>query len=109
MRRSFWESLLVMIPRIAQPVRNPFPITSGPLHLPVPDYLRAFTSTRRPPRIGVVRDFYREKAAGYVWRHTEKVLARLKKAGARLEEAKMPMSFAIVEDAHRIIMRVEAG
>src|SRR4030043_95535 len=57
---------------------------------PVPDYLRAFTSTRRPPRIGVVRDFYREKAAGYVWRHTEKVLARLKKAGARLEEAKMP-------------------
>ena len=76
---------------------------------PVPDYLRAFTSTRKPPRIGVVRDFYREKAEGYVWRHTGKVLARLKKAGARLEEARMPMSFAAVEDGHRIIMRVEAA
>jgi Asp-tRNA(Asn)/Glu-tRNA(Gln) amidotransferase A subunit family amidase len=56
-----------------------------------------------------VREYYEEKSEGQVWRHTEQALARLERAGARVEEVKMPPSFAVVQDAHRIIMRVEAA
>ena len=81
------------------------PTTSPEL---VPDYLRAFKHSRLP-RIGVVRAFYKEKSEGQVWKHTEKIISRLVRAGGRIEEVKMPGSFAAVQDAHRIIMRVEAA
>jgi aspartyl-tRNA(Asn)/glutamyl-tRNA(Gln) amidotransferase subunit A len=76
---------------------------------PAPDYLRACKSLRRPPRIGIVREYYQEKSEEEVWRHTEKTWMQLRRAGAPVEEAKMPSSFAAVQDAHRIIMRVEAA
>ena len=76
---------------------------------PVPDYLRSCRSLRRPPRIGIIREYYQEKSEEQVWRHTEKVLMQLKKAGAPVEEVKMPPSFAAVQDAQRVIMRVEGA
>ena len=76
---------------------------------PVPDYTRSLRSLRRPPRIGIVREFYQEKSAESVWRHTEKIVSQLKKAGGKIREVKMPASFAAVQDAHRIIMWVEAA
>lgn len=75
---------------------------------PVADYARSLKSSK-PPRIGIVRAFYREKSAEQVWRHTEETLSKLEKVGARAEEVKMPASFAAVQDAHRIIMRAEAA
>ena len=75
---------------------------------PVPNYTRLLKSSP-PPRIGVVRAFYREKSEEQVWRHTEGILSRLEAAGARVGEVKMPESFAAVQDAHRIIMAVEAA
>jgi aspartyl-tRNA(Asn)/glutamyl-tRNA(Gln) amidotransferase subunit A len=56
-----------------------------------------------------VQEYYKEKSEKQVWQHTEKTLMQLKKAGGRVEEVKMPPSFAAVQDAHRIIMRVEAA
>lgn len=76
---------------------------------PVPDYLRSCKSLRRPPRVGIIREYYQEKSEEEVWRHTEKVLMQLKKAGAPVEEVKMPPSFAAVQDAQRVIMRVEGA
>lgn len=76
---------------------------------PVSNYRRALRSLRRPPRLGLVRAFYQEKADPPVWEHTEKVIRRLRKAGARVEEVTMPESFAVAVDAHRIIMRVEGA
>lgn len=76
---------------------------------PVPDYMRSLRSLRRPPRIGIVREFYQEKSAESVWNHTEKILSQLKRAGGKMREVKMPASFAAVQDAHRIIMWVEAA
>jgi amidase len=76
---------------------------------PVPDYLRSCKSLRRPPRIGIIREYYQEKSEEQVWRHTEKVLMQLRKAGAPVEEVKMPPSFAAVQDAQRVIMRVEGA
>jgi len=76
---------------------------------PVPDYMRSLRSLRRPPRIGIVREFYQEKSEEPVWKHTEKILNKLKRAGGKMREVKMPSSFAAVQDAHRIIMWVEAA
>jgi len=75
----------------------------------VPDYTRFLKSSRKPPRIGVVRTFYRGNSEEEVWRHTEETLAKFEKAGAGVEEVKMPPSFTPVQDALRIIMRVEAA
>ena len=76
---------------------------------PVPDYVRSLHSLRRPPRIGIVREFFQEKSAESVWKHTEKIMNQLKRAGGKMREVKMPSSFAAVQDAHRIIMWVEAA
>jgi aspartyl-tRNA(Asn)/glutamyl-tRNA(Gln) amidotransferase subunit A len=76
---------------------------------PVPDYRRSLRSFRQPPRIGVVRVFYRERSEEEVWKHTEEILAKLARAGGRLEEVKMPASFPAVQDTLRIIMRAEAA
>jgi aspartyl-tRNA(Asn)/glutamyl-tRNA(Gln) amidotransferase subunit A len=75
---------------------------------PVPDYTRAPKSPRAP-FIGVVEEFYRNNSEAQVWKNTDEVLARLKKAGAKAETVKMPGSFAVVHDAHRIVMRTEGA
>jgi aspartyl-tRNA(Asn)/glutamyl-tRNA(Gln) amidotransferase subunit A len=75
---------------------------------PVSDYTRA-PRLSRPPLIGVVQDFYRKNSEAQVWQNTQKALARLKKAGARGENVKMPASFAVVHDAHRVVMRTEGA
>lgn len=76
---------------------------------PVADYPRFLKSSGKPPRIGVVQAFYRENAQEEVWKHTEDIGRQLQKAGARLEEVKMPDCFSSVQHAHAIIMRVEAA
>ncbi len=76
---------------------------------PVPDYTRSGRPSRKPPRIGVVRAFFAEKTEEPVWSHTEKTMAKLEKAGARIVEVEMPSSLAAVQDAHRIIMRTEGA
>jgi len=75
---------------------------------PVPDYTRAPKSSRAP-FIGVVEEFYRKNSETQVWKNTDEVLARLKKTGAKAETVKMPGSFAVVHDAHRIVMRTEGA
>lgn len=75
---------------------------------PVHDYTRA-PKTSRAPFIGIVEEFYRKNSEAQAWKNTDKVLARLKKAGAKMEIVKMPGSFAVVHDAHRIMMRTEGS
>jgi len=75
----------------------------------VPDYRRFLKSPLKAPRIGVIRNFYQEKAEKKVWAFFEETLAKLADAGGKIEEVKMPESFAVVQDAHRIIMRVEGA
>jgi aspartyl-tRNA(Asn)/glutamyl-tRNA(Gln) amidotransferase subunit A len=57
----------------------------------------------------VVEEFYRKNAEDPVWKNMKAALGRLKKAGARVEKVKMPESFAVVHDAHRILMRAEGA
>ena len=74
----------------------------------VPDYTRSRKSSRAP-LIGVVEEFYRKNAEDQVWENTRAVLERMKKAGARVEIVKMPESFAVAHDAHRVLMRAEGA
>lgn len=82
------------------------PKDPGSLRGPVPD-LRAALDRRDPPRLGVVRDFFWEKADPAVARATDRALEQLAKAGARLEDRRLPASFATGHAAHRIVMKAE--
>jgi aspartyl-tRNA(Asn)/glutamyl-tRNA(Gln) amidotransferase subunit A len=76
---------------------------------PVPDYSRFLRPARRPLRLGLIRSFYKENSAKEVWKNTEETLQKLSRAGARVEAVNMPPSFAVVQDAHHIIQKVEAA
>lgn len=75
---------------------------------PVPDY-RAALERRQPPRIGLLRDFFFEKADTEVRRATGDVVDRLARAGAVVEEAKLPESFSAIHAAGWTIIQVEAA
>jgi aspartyl-tRNA(Asn)/glutamyl-tRNA(Gln) amidotransferase subunit A len=76
---------------------------------PVPDYLRAVQRADHPPRLGLVRQFYLDRADPEVRAHTEAVADRLARAGASVEEVKLPESSSAVLAAHRVIMQVETA
>jgi aspartyl-tRNA(Asn)/glutamyl-tRNA(Gln) amidotransferase subunit A len=74
---------------------------------PVPDYLAALTS-RRAPRVGLLREFF-ERATPEVADTTAQVVNRLARAGADIEEAKLPPTFRAVAAAAYVIMRGETA
>jgi aspartyl-tRNA(Asn)/glutamyl-tRNA(Gln) amidotransferase subunit A len=76
---------------------------------PVAEYPRLLKSSRRPLRIGLVRAFYEKNSAKAVRENTEAAVQKISRAGAQVEEVKMPPSFGAVHDAHPIIQRVEAA
>lgn len=85
------------------------PLDPASSHAPVPDYLQAVQRAERPPRLGLVRQFFLERADPEMRAHTEEVAERLARAGAGVEEVKLPDSFSALHAAHRIIMQVEAA
>ena len=54
---------------------------------PVPDYARALSSTAAPPRLGVMRQYFLERADPEVRAITESAVQRLADAGAQIEES----------------------
>jgi aspartyl-tRNA(Asn)/glutamyl-tRNA(Gln) amidotransferase subunit A len=76
---------------------------------PVPNYLKALEWEVWNPHIGLIRDFFLEKATAEVQKNIENTVERLSKAGATIEEVKLPQSFSVLHAAHRTIMRVEAA
>jgi aspartyl-tRNA(Asn)/glutamyl-tRNA(Gln) amidotransferase subunit A len=85
------------------------PLDASSSRAPVPDYVQAVQRADRPPRLGLVRQFYLERADPELRAHTEGVAEQLARAGAAVEEVKLPDSFSAVLSAHRIIMHVEAA
>ena len=85
------------------------PLDPSSSRAPVPDYLQAVQRAHRPPRLGLLRQFYLEGAVPELRAHTEAVADQLGRAGAAVEEVKLPDSFRAVLSAHRTIMHVEAA
>jgi aspartyl-tRNA(Asn)/glutamyl-tRNA(Gln) amidotransferase subunit A len=75
---------------------------------PVPDYPAALTR-RRPPRVGLVREFFLERATAEVARITTEAVDRLARAGATVEDVKLPPSFRAVHAAAHLIMRSDTA
>jgi aspartyl-tRNA(Asn)/glutamyl-tRNA(Gln) amidotransferase subunit A len=76
---------------------------------PVPDYLQALQRLDRPPRLGLVRQFYLERADSELRAHVEAQADRLARAGASVQEVKLPDSFRAHLAAHRVISGVETA
>ena len=76
-------------------------------HAPVPDYLAALTR-RRAPRVGVLRDFF-ERAVPEVADVTAQAVRRLARAGAAVEEAKLPATFQVAHAAAYVITRSDTA
>jgi len=76
---------------------------------PVPDYRQALEQMDKPPRIGIVRDFFFSNAVPEVQKHTEEVVQLLATAGAQIEEVSLPASFDTALDAHTTVIDVECA
>ena len=74
---------------------------------PVDDYAAA-TTRRRAPRVGVLREFF-ERATPEVADVTAQAVNRLARAGADVEEAKLPPTFRAVAAAAYVITRSETA
>ena len=75
---------------------------------PVGDYLSAIREPT-PPRIGLLRRYFYEKADAETRRHLDAVAEQLAQAGAEIEELPMPDSIEDAYDDQRLIMSVEAA
>ncbi len=75
---------------------------------PVPDYTAALADPQ-PPRLGLVREFFLEKADAETQQHLEGVRAQLTQAGAQVIELALPKSFAGEPESHFKMMFVEAA
>lgn len=75
---------------------------------PVGDYLSAIKDPS-PPRIGLLRRYFYEKADAETRRHIDAVAEQLAQAGAEIEELPMPDSIEDAYDDQRLIMAVEAA
>lgn len=75
--------------------------------VPVDDYVAAVASPR-PPRIGLVRDFFRERCDPVYWQSLEDTAQRLASAGATVEEAPMPPAFDATVGVLQTILACES-
>ncbi len=66
-------------------------------------------ATCQPPRLGLLRGLFWDRAEEVTCRMIEDVAARFQHAGAEVREAPLPESFGDVLRSHRVIMAVEAA
>ena len=81
----------------------------GSLSGPVPDFLKQMADHNRPPRIGIVSDYYSDKSTPEVWANTQETVEQLAAAGAEVVELSLPDSFKSCHSAQRIVMNVECA
>ena len=74
----------------------------------VPNYTNGLREPKAP-RLGLVRDFFLEKASDETRKHVESVAECFARAGAKIEEVKMPASFAGEIDAHFALLQAETA
>ena len=85
------------------------PNDSGSSTLRVPDYLEEMAAADRPPRIGLIKQFFFDRSSQEVQDHTQEIAQKLAEAGAIVEEIGLPDSFATAHSCQRIVSNVEAA
>jgi Asp-tRNA(Asn)/Glu-tRNA(Gln) amidotransferase A subunit family amidase len=76
---------------------------------PVPDYEAALRGPLRPPRLGLLRGHFEERADAAVREMMGQVCEHLRGGGAEVCEVGLPAAFAEVLPRHRVVMAVEAA
>jgi aspartyl-tRNA(Asn)/glutamyl-tRNA(Gln) amidotransferase subunit A len=76
---------------------------------PVPDYRAQMKEFDRPPKIGVLRDYFFDRSSNEIRVHTESMVQKLAQAGAAVTEVSLPTSFATAHSCQRIVMNVECA
>ncbi len=77
--------------------------------VPPADYVGVLARPARPPRLGVPRRLFSDKASPEVSAHLDVIASRLAVAGAGVEEVTLPPSAEAIHDAGQLVMRVEAA
>ena len=85
------------------------PQDDGSVAEPAPDYLAQVNSLARPPRIGIIREFFYERSTGEVRERTDEAIEKLAAAGAVIEEISLPDSFATAHACQSVVSNVEAA
>jgi amidase len=73
------------------------------------DTEKPWSLPEKPPRIGVLRRYFKENAQEEVWKGYEETITRLWGEGAEMIDATLPENFKLVPDVHRVIMAVEVA
>ena len=73
------------------------------------DYLHAAQSQRKPPRIGLLTQFFMEQCDDETRENTTSAAEKLRDAGATVEEVTLPTDFDEVLLAQRTLMSVEGA
>jgi len=73
------------------------------------DKEKQWSIPEKPPRIGVLRGYFKENAQETVWEGYEETITKLWGEGAEMIEVDLPESFKLVPDVHRVIMAVEVA
>jgi aspartyl-tRNA(Asn)/glutamyl-tRNA(Gln) amidotransferase subunit A len=66
-------------------------------------------AVRRPVRLGVVREFFYDKASSEARSVNDSVVGKLENAGFHIEEVRLPEIFSAAQAALRVIVRSEAA
>ena len=99
------EDAAIMLQAMAGYDRN----DPGSQDAPVPDYLAEMRLADRPPRIGLIREFFYDHSSSEIREHTDAIVRRLVEVGAEVEEICLPDSFGFAHECQRITSSVEAA
>jgi len=66
-------------------------------------------TSARPPRVGLFKGFFQDRADDVVWEGFMESVEKLKEGGAFVVETPLPESFSIVHSVHKLIMSSEAA
>lgn len=95
---------------LLQTIAGPDPRDAACVNRPVPDYVGILqTRAGQPPRLGLLRGLFEERAEASVRTMMEAATERLRQRGAAVSRVALPAGFAEVVQRHRIVMAVEAA
>jgi Asp-tRNA(Asn)/Glu-tRNA(Gln) amidotransferase A subunit family amidase len=86
------------------------PDPSDPASLDEPPPAASLDASRvRPPRIGLVRNFFPDRTEPGMQQAVESAASRLASAGAKVETVNLPEEFGLVWHTHTIVLTVEGA
>ena len=95
----------IMLAAMAGPDEN----DATTVHAAPVDYVKAVANSHTPPRIGVLRSMFADKADAEVLQNTDAALNLMADSGANVEEATTAADFDELLAAHRVTMDVEGA